>query len=121
MFKDCSKKDEEENAGNTTTGPKDKQMHQTKDKGEIPQAWKKADVIFLHKKGDKEDIKNYRPISLLSHTYKFLTRIITNRVTRRLDEFQPVEQAGFRGGYNTIDHIHTLRQIIEKSLKYNHS
>ena len=89
------------------------------DKGEIPQAWKNADVIILHKKGDKEDIKNYRPISLLSHTYKLLTRIITNRVTRRLDEFQPVEQAGFRGGYNTIDHIHTLRQIIEKSLEYN--
>ena len=61
------------------------------DKGEIPQAWKNADVIILHKKGDKEDIKNYRPISLLSHTYKFLTRIITNRVTRRLDEFQPVK------------------------------
>ena len=33
MFKDCSKKDGEENAGNTTTGPKDKGMDQTKDKG----------------------------------------------------------------------------------------
>ena len=32
MFKDCSKKAGEENAGNTTTGPKDKQMDQTKDK-----------------------------------------------------------------------------------------
>ena len=34
MFKDCSKKDGEENAGNTTTGPKDKRMDQTKDKGD---------------------------------------------------------------------------------------
>ena len=41
-----------------------------------------------------------------------------NRVTRSLDEFQPVEQAGFRGRSNTIDHIHTLRRIIEKSLEY---
>ena len=34
MFKDCSKKDGEENAGNTTTGPKNKRMDQTKDKGD---------------------------------------------------------------------------------------
>ena len=35
MFKDYSKKDGEENAGNTTTGAKDKRMDQTKDKGNI--------------------------------------------------------------------------------------
>ena len=34
MFKDCSKKNGKENAGNTTTGPKDKRMDQTKDKGD---------------------------------------------------------------------------------------
>ena len=34
MFKDCSKKDGEENAENTTTEPKDKRMDQTKDKGD---------------------------------------------------------------------------------------
>ena len=44
MFKDCSKKDGEENAENTTTGPKDKRMDQTKDKGErmVRQKWKWA-------------------------------------------------------------------------------
>ena len=34
MFKDCLKKEGEKNAGNTTTQPKDKQMDQTKDKGD---------------------------------------------------------------------------------------
>ena len=42
-----------------------------------------------------------------------------NRLTRRLDEFQPVEQAGFRKGFGTIDHIHTVRQIIQKIEEYN--
>ncbi|XP_047037261.1 uncharacterized protein LOC124642702, partial [Helicoverpa zea] len=65
--------------------------------------------------GDKTQLKNYRPISLLSHVYKLFSRVITNRLARRLDEFQPPEQAGFRSGYGTIDHIHTVRQIIQKT------
>ena len=34
----------------------------------IPPKLKEAKVILLHKKDDKADIKNYRPISLLSVT-----------------------------------------------------
>lgn len=33
--------------------------------------------------------------------------------------FQPPEQAGFRHGYSTIDHIHAVRQLIEKTHEYN--
>lgn len=36
-----------------------------------------------------------------------------------LDENQPRDQAGFRKGYSTTDHIFTLNQVIEKSNKYN--
>lgn len=38
---------------------------------------------------------------------------------RRLDELQPTGQAGFDGGYGTVDHIHTVRQIIQKTEEYN--
>ena len=37
----------------------------------IPETWKEAKIIILFKKGDGKDIKNYRPISHLAHTYKF--------------------------------------------------
>nr|ADI61818.1 endonuclease-reverse transcriptase [Bombyx mori] len=88
-------------------------------RGRTPKAWNNSIVILFFKKGDKTLLKNYRPISLLNHIYKLFSRVITNRLARRFDEFQPPEQAGFRSGYGTIDHIHTVRQIIEKTTEYN--
>jgi hypothetical protein len=87
--------------------------------GRTPKTWNRSDVVLFFKKGDKTLLKNYRPISLLSHIYKLFSRVITNRLARRFDDFQPPEQAGFRKGFSTIDHIHTLRQVIQKTEEYN--
>ena len=85
----------------------------------IPPEWKEAKIIILHKKGDRRDINNYRPISLLAHTYKLFTRVLQKRMERALDENQPREQAGFRKGYSTTDHLQSVNQIIEKSNEFN--
>ena len=82
----------------------------------IPPEWKEAKVIILHKKGDMRDIKNYRPISLLSHMYKLFTRVLQKRMETILDANQPREQAGFRKGFATTDHLHSINQVIEKAM-----
>ena len=33
--------------------------------GRFPLEWEKTNVVPFHKKGDKQTIKNYRPVSLL--------------------------------------------------------
>ena len=76
---------------------------------QIPDSWQ----------GDPKDIKNYRPIGLLSHSYKIFTRLLQTRIERTLDEKQSREQAGFRTAYSTTDHLQALNQIIEKSNEYN--
>ena len=50
---------------------------------------------------------------------KVFTKILTRRLTKTLDENQPVEQAGFRGGYGTMDHLQTVNQLIEKVQEFN--
>ncbi|GBP80705.1 LINE-1 retrotransposable element ORF2 protein [Eumeta japonica] len=75
----------------------------------IPQRWTETNIILLYKKGDKYEIGNYRPISLMSNIYKLFTKIILNRIEKRLDEHQPIEQAGFRKDYSVLDHIHVVR------------
>ena len=40
--------------------------------GKFPSEWKKANVVQIHKRSDKQILKNYRPISLLPITEKCL-------------------------------------------------
>lgn len=89
------------------------------EEGKIPDTWRNAEVIILFKKGDRTNIENYRPISLLSVLYKLLSKIITNRLNNKFDFYQPVEQAGFRSSFSTLDHIQTIRTLIEKCTEYN--
>ena len=80
--------------------------------------WINASVIIIHKKGDTADIKNYRPISLLPITYKVFSQVILRRMLRTLDQHQRTEQAGFRSGFSTIDHIQVISQLQEKADEY---
>ena len=46
--------------------------------------------------------------------YKLFTRILQKRMEKVLDENQSREQAGFKKGYSTVDHLQTVNQLIEK-------
>ena len=48
--------------------------------GQIPSDWKTANVVPVHKKGDKCNIENYRPISLTSLVMKVMEKIIWNEL-----------------------------------------
>ncbi|KAI5743164.1 hypothetical protein M8J77_015214 [Diaphorina citri] len=85
---------------------------------DIPEDWKNALMILIHKKGDKNDIANYRPISLLSVMYKIFTGVLVNRIDDDLERTQSKEQAGFRKSFSTLDHIQVVRELIERHVEY---
>ncbi|EYC10772.1 hypothetical protein Y032_0053g2288 [Ancylostoma ceylanicum] len=84
----------------------------------VPSQWKTSRIVLLYKKGNQQDISNYRPICLLSVVYKPLTQVILNRIERTLNEEQPCEQARFRNGFSTIDYMHTVTRLIGVSQEY---
>lgn len=46
----------------------------------VPDMWKSANVIPLHKKSDKSVLNNYRPVSILPAPSKILERIVFKRL-----------------------------------------
>lgn len=87
--------------------------------GQVPVQWKRSEIILLYKKGDPRDISNYRPISLLSSVYKLFMSILQSRLGPMIDSYQPIEQAGFRSGFSTMDHIQVLQQVLEKYTEFD--
>lgn len=79
--------------------------------GHLPRNLCHSTIILVSKKDDGSDIGNYRPITLM--------KIIERRIAGKLDEHQPVEQAGFRPDFSITDHVHTVNQVIEKANEYN--
>ncbi|ELU18159.1 hypothetical protein CAPTEDRAFT_56364, partial [Capitella teleta] len=46
----------------------------------VPTQWKNVNVVPVFKKGDKSDVQNYRPISLLPCSSRVLERCIVNHI-----------------------------------------
>ena len=57
--------------------------------------------------------KSYRPISLLSHFYKLLKRLVLNRIAPIIETHLIEEQAGFPLGKSTIGQLLNLTRHIE--------
>ena len=72
--------------------------------------------LFLYKdKGPPEDANNYSRITLLSCVGKLFTALLNKRLSDMLSDNNAIgaEQAGFREGYSTIDHVYVLNALIQ--------
>ena len=73
----------------------------------VPDAWKKANVIPLFKKGDKSLVNNYRPVSLTVIFGKVLEKIIKKNMERFLSEvgWNISNQHGFVKGRSCLSNL----------------
>ncbi|CAI5994644.1 unnamed protein product [Closterium sp. NIES-65] len=85
----------------------------------IPASIKEAITILLHKKGEKDNLDNYRPITLLNFTYKVLARVVANRMKMHLHKVISAEQYGFIPGRRISEAIGVVADVIEAAKKGN--
>ncbi|KAK7087559.1 hypothetical protein V1264_021593 [Littorina saxatilis] len=88
--------------------------------GQIPQVWKEATIIPIHKKGKhKKKAPSYRPISLTSCVVKTMKRMVNQRLLWYLEkeDILAPEQAGFRQFHSTEDQATYLSQEIEDAFQ----
>ena len=73
----------------------------------VPKQWKMANIVPIHKKEEKDDIKNYRPVSLLSVVGKIMERIVFKYTYNFFkDNFIISDnQSGFLPGRSTVTQL----------------
>ena len=87
--------------------------------GEVPQRWKDAIIMVLHKKKDRTECGNYRGISLVAHAGKILLKIIARRLSEYCERvgILPEEQSGFQPNRSTTDMMFVIRRLQELARK----
>ena len=79
-----------------------------------PATWRRIRIKVIYKKGNVEEVGNYRPICTLPALYKLFSKITNNRLYSRLHQAQSEDQGGLRHPYQTLDHLATYRLLEQK-------
>ena len=86
--------------------------------GQWPIPWTQSRIITLPKKGNLQQCKNYRTVSLICHPSKVLLKVLLNRLKPQAESTIAEEQAGVRSGRSTIEQIFSLRILCERYLQH---
>ena len=87
--------------------------------GKFPTEWKKANIVPVHKKGDKQILKDYRPVSLLPICGKILERVIYNNLFENFTKNDLISQnqSGFKPGDSCINELISITHEIYQSFR----
>ncbi|XP_049770522.1 uncharacterized protein LOC126109549 [Schistocerca cancellata] len=92
--------------------------------GTFPSCLKIAKVKPLYRKGNKDDVSNYRPLGLLSVFSKILYRLFNKRLTDFLEvngilsEFQHGFRASRSTGNSEETHVKNIKETTDRLTRY---
>ena len=86
------------------------------DNGVLPNCWLSGTIKPIYKnKGDQNNPKNYRPITIVSCLGKLFTAILNKRLNDFSDNFEILKenQTGFRKSYSTLDNVFSIYSVFQ--------
>lgn len=91
------------------------------EKGHYPSAFKTSIVLPIYKSGDRKQIINFRPISLITTYSKIFEKVLKKRLCGYLNKYNIISnrQYGFREGISTQDAILQLTSKMYSALDSN--
>ena len=83
--------------------------------GKLSATQRRGIIKLVHKgKGSsKDDLNNWRPISLSTVDYKIAAKVMANRMKQKIKKLVHEDQAGFIKGRNSAEIIRALDDILE--------
>ena len=110
MFKIC---------GNTICKPLELIFKQALNTGVFLSEWKKGNIFPCYKKSHKQNLKNYRPVSLFPICGKFFERFIFNEMFSFFffvaNNLLTLYQSGFKPGDSCINQLLSITHEIYSS------
>ena len=87
------------------------------DTGTLPDIWKQSNIIPVHKKGDKQIVNNYIPVSLLPIFGKIFEKLLFNSIMNFLEEKNLLNsnQSGFRSNHSCESQLLSIVHDIYSS------
>jgi len=86
-----------------------------------PRSWKRTNLVLIHKKGDRLDLNNWRPLCLASCVSKLYSGVLADRIGRWAAATSRISwaQKGFMPHEGCYEHNFVVQSVIDDARRNN--